>query len=232
MFTGNQIREKRKREGLTVRQLADILNVSEGSLYKWEKGVRPNNLEDYSKVENWLAKENVTGGEKPYIKMRLEAKNFLHEKRVPYYDAKVSASNITLGENDPITSPSGSIDVGDLLRDSQAAIRIYGNSMLPNYPPGCVVGLVPVTSSYIEPGEVYVVETVDRRMLKRLFYKDDAPAGDVFTCVSDNTMKFENGGRHGKLAYPSFDIQKSEIIKLFSVTGVIKRNTNSVIINR
>jgi len=151
--------------------------------------------------------------------------------RVPLYDAQTQA-----GTNDvdmtPVQAPAGSIDVGDLLHDSEAAIRIYGNSMIPNYPPGCVVGLIKITNKYIEPGEVYVIETRDSRKLKRLFYKDDNPESDTLILYSDNTMKFDGGPRHGKFAYPMAEIQRSEIIQLYAVTGVIKRNANSIIVNR
>jgi hypothetical protein len=153
------------------------------------------------------------------------------KKKIPFYDAEASAGPVET-DMTPISAPSGTIDIGDLLQDSQAAIRIYGNSMIPNYPPGCVVGLVKCNKDFIEPGEVYVVETEDRRMLKRLFYRDDNPASEYITCYSDNTMKFKDGARDGKLAYPPFDIHFDNIISLFTVTGVIKRNANSVIMHR
>lgn len=70
------------------------------------------------------------------------------KRSVPLYDAPASAG-ITEAEMPPIAAPAGTIDVGDLLHDSQAAIRIYGNSMIPNYPPGCVVGLTPCKINYI-----------------------------------------------------------------------------------
>lgn len=170
--------------------------------------------------------------EQPYHKKRLDIKNAaIDKKSIPFYDAP-AAAGITETEMTAIHAPAGTIDIGDLLSDSQAAIRIYGNSMLPNYPPGCVVGLAKCNKSFIEPGEVYVIETQDRRLLKRLFYKADNSDGDWITCYSDNIMKFEGGARDGRLAYPPFDIPKTEIINLFVVTGVIKRNANSVIINR
>lgn len=170
------------------------------------------------------------GDAKDYLSKRLALKNH-SKKRIPFYDAE-AVGGITETEMTPIHAPSGTIDIGDLLNDSHAAIRIYGNSMLPNYPPGCVVGLVKCDHNFIEPGEVYVIETRDRRILKRLFYPNDKPESEKITCYSDNIMKFEGGARHGQLAYPPFDIQKKEIINLFVVTGVIKRNSNSVIINR
>lgn len=166
-----------------------------------------------------------------YLKKRQAIKNSKPGKSIPFYDAP-AAAGMTETEMTAISSPAGTIDIGDLLSDSQAAIRIYGNSMLPNYPPGCVVGLAKISNSFIEPGEVYVIETRDRRILKRLFYKDDAADADKLLCYSDNVMKFEGGSRDGKLAYPPFEVPKKEVINLFVVTGVVKRNANSIIINR
>lgn len=150
---------------------------------------------------------------------------------VPFYDAPAIAG-INETEMDSITSPVGMIDVGDLLSDSHAAIRIYGNSMTPNYPPGCVVGISKVDKPYIHPGEVYVVETKNQRVLKRLFHKDDDPSSDIVSFISDNKIKEEGGARDGRLAYPPFERTWEEIEKIFIVTGVIKRNTNSMIVNR
>lgn len=163
--------------------------------------------------------------------LAIKKNNQTKKNTVPFYDAEAIGGDISQDMN-PIHAPAGTIDIGDLLHDSQAAIRIYGNSMLPNYPPGCVVGLLKCTDSFIEPGEVYVIETRDRRMLKRLFYPDDNTNSDHFTCYSDNTMLFDKGPRHGKPAYPPFDLPRQEIIRMYMITGVIKRNANSIVINR
>lgn len=226
---------------LNKTKLAATLGMSKQNLYQLfeTKEFQPETLktiENYFKLKWPKAKASInidvpreTNG---YIDRRRQIKNTSDRKHaVPYYDAEATGS-LTETEMTAIHAPAGTIDVGDLLRDSQAAIRIYGNSMLPSYPPGCVVALLKIDSHTIEPGEVYVVETRDRRLLKRLFYPNDKPSSDLITCYSDNTMKFDGGARHGKLAYPPFDIPKKEIISLFVVTGVIKRNANSIIMNR
>jgi transcriptional regulator with XRE-family HTH domain len=61
MFTGEEIRKKRKQSGLSVEELADLLKVNKDNLYKWEKGIKPSRPEDYLAIENWLNKilENV-----------------------------------------------------------------------------------------------------------------------------------------------------------------------------
>ncbi|MDE3249417.1 MAG: helix-turn-helix transcriptional regulator [Bacteroidota bacterium] len=60
MFTGDEIRAKRKALRLTAEALAEILGVNKDNIYKWEKGTRPNG-EDYVKVESWLSSktENI-----------------------------------------------------------------------------------------------------------------------------------------------------------------------------
>ena len=100
-------------------------------------------------------------------------------------------------------------------------MRVYGNSMVPNYPAGCVVGLKTHSDSFIEPGSVYVIETAENRYLKRLYYNKDKTA---FRCVSDNHMLHDSGPMKGELYYPDFEIPFNEVIRLSRVTGVIKRN--------
>lgn len=62
MFEGKQIRDKRRSLNMSAEQLARKINVNVNNLYKWEKGHRPHDPEDYMKIENWLAggKESVT----------------------------------------------------------------------------------------------------------------------------------------------------------------------------
>lgn len=258
----NNIRLIRELSGKTQTVFGNRFHATKDMIISYEKGrAKPNNLfltrlseasgipeadlldtplkESDIKVEilekvfhvppNVVNLSDQTNGN-DYVAKRRELKNEA-KKRVPFYDAP-AAAGMTETEMTAIHAPAGTIDVGDLLNDSQAAIRIYGNSMLPNYPPGCVVGLAKCDSLMIEPGEVYVIETRTRRILKRLFYPKDKPESEKITCYSDNIMKFEGGARDGQLAYPPYDMPKKEIINLFVVTGVIKRNANSVIINR
>lgn len=55
MFTGKDIITKREAEKLSAIQLAEKLQVNVHNLYKWQKGKKPQDPEDYRKVENWLS---------------------------------------------------------------------------------------------------------------------------------------------------------------------------------
>lgn len=141
-------------------------------------------------------------------------------KLIPYYDAEVAAGTAYAVEMVP-THPAGMIEIGGLLRDSEFAMRVYGNSMVPNYPAGCVVGLRAHTEHFIEPGTVYVIETSENRYLKRLYYNKEKTA---FRCLSDNHMKHESGPMEGEYFYQEFEIPLREVRRLFRVTGLVKRN--------
>lgn len=163
-----------------------------------------------------------------YLIERRNKKN-IQEYTVPFYDAGATAGNELANTDNAITDPVGTISVGHFLSDAEAAIRIYGNSMMSNYPPGCILGISELKERIIQPGEVYIVETEEQRIFKRLFYKDDDPDSDVVMCYSDNTMLFEGGARNGKLAYPPFYVPLKSIRKINVVLGVVKRNVNLLI---
>lgn len=219
------VKQSIENKALTKVYVASELNISRTTLDNWLEGRTFPTLEDInsmSKIMNILK----TGNHKRMPKNKVSDK-----KRIPFFDVNAEGG-IGGGDMSPISQASGTLEVGDLLKDSEAAMRISGNSMIPNYPPGCVVGLIKRFNSFIEPGEVYVIETRDGRMLKRVFYKDDNTGGHLLTCYSDNIMTFQGGARDGRQAYPPFDLPREEILNLYTVVGVIKRNTNSLIVHR
>lgn len=121
------------------------------------------------------------------------------------------------------------IDVGDLLKDSEAAFTVYGNSMAPAYASGVILGIRQCFDNFIQPGELYLLVTKSNRIFKRLYYTDDKTA---FTCYSDNTMAHETGPLKGKYYYPPFEVPLTEVLHIYDITGMIKRTRNSGIINR
>ena len=142
-------------------------------------------------------------------------------KLVPVYNAKAAAGNANV---DMYGSRTGWVNVGDLLKDSEASLYVYGNSMIPGYPPGSLIGIRPLNESFIEPGSVYVVQTESNRYIKRLYYNKDKTA---LICMSDNHIKHADGPMEGDYFYPPFEIPIPAIKIIYKVTGVIKRNSVS-----
>lgn len=152
---------------------------------------------------------------------RSEDGNVLPGKVIPFYDAEVAAGTQYGVDMTARASAMALIEIGNVLNDSEVAIRVYGNSMVPNYPAGCVIGVKITHESFIVPGHAYVVETAENRYLKRLYYTKDRKA---LRCISDNTMIHESGSMKGEFVYPEFEIPLSDVKQLWQVVGVIKRN--------
>lgn len=206
----------RKQKGLTQKQIASFLGVGQSFVSQIESGKDkmpdeyvPILIDKFGDIDDSAVK--TLDNSQPSIDSG---------KVIPYYDAEVAAGTQYGMEMTP-AAPAGWIEIGGILKDSEFAMRVYGNSMVPNYPAGCVIGLRRYTENFIEPGTVYVIETAENRFLKRLYYNDDKTA---FSCISDNHMKHESGPREGKYFYPEFEIPLEDVKRLFRVTGVIKRN--------
>lgn len=224
-----RIRAVLGKKKLSDKDIAAVLGVSPQRISQkissdnWDSLNELQDIAEFLKCDfNWLA-----FGDEPPTVQEPEVKGY-SVNRIPFYDVEATGG-LNGGDVSAVSRPTGTIDIGDILRDSEAAIRIAGNSMMPGYPPGCVVGLVAKRNRNITPGEVYVYEDEDGRYCKRLFYKDDDPTSDTLICYSDTTTRFESGPRKDKLFYPPYELKISAIVRLFSVTGVVKRNTNGVI---
>jgi repressor LexA len=87
-------------------------------------------------------------------------------------------------------------------------IRVKGSSMYPKYSSGDIVACTYIKESrFIQWGKVYVLDSTQGALVKRLFKSDDQ---DCIECRSDNE------------AYPPFLIPKDEIRGMALVIGVIR----------
>lgn len=111
---------------------------------------------------------------------------------------------------------------GMFFRDAETAIRVYGDSMSPTYPGGCVISLRKCNESFIVPGSVYLIETRNNRYLARLYYSADKT---YYRCIFDNTSVHQSGCMKGELLYPEFQIPCSEVKGLWHVVGIIRKET-------
>lgn len=185
---------------LLERQLASLTNEETAKI----AGVMKLDYEDFTRGIEIVTSSPHTG------------------KLVPVYNAKAAAGKANV---DMYGSREGWVNIGDLLKDSEASLYIYGNSMIPGYPPGSLIGICPLNESFIEPGSVYVVETESNRYIKRLYYNKDQTA---FVCMSDNHIKHTDGPMEGDFFYPPFEIPIFAVKLIYKVIGVIKRNSISL----
>jgi phage repressor protein C with HTH and peptisase S24 domain len=237
MGFGIEIKRLREDGGYSAQKLADAIGIDAERLRKWEqKDFEPRD-DDRTKIEEYfgISLEQIEKLEKfpedlkqkDYLERRRQLK-ILKKNTLTFYDVN-AAAGVEKSEILPVKTSEGVLHISDLFKGSQYAIRISGNSMTPNYPAGAIIGIRQIEDKQITPGSVYVIEKGSDLWIKRLFYKDDNQESGYYECVSDNTMKFENGPRQGKYFYPPFFIKIDDVRKLFKVTGIYKPNELTVI---
>ena len=88
-------------------------------------------------------------------------------------------------------------------------IRVTGSSMQPNYHTGDLIGCRKVReSSFLQWGKVYLIDSEQGAMLKRIF--PIADKDEFIECRSDNPN------------YPPFTLSKNEIRSLSIVVGLVR----------
>lgn len=223
---GNTIRAYFRDEKISLTSVADILGVSLPAVTNLLSGKRNFGLntakkwhEAFGFSETYLRTgEGTLLGDMP---LPVDDGSVLPGKVIPFYDVEAAAGQQYGMDMAAKSAAIAMIEIGNVLNDSEVAIRVYGNSMVPNYPAGCVIGVKITHESFIVPGHVYVVETADNRYLKRLYYSKDKKA---LRCISDNTMVHDSGSMKGEYIYPEFEIPFAEVRQMWQVVGVIKRN--------
>ena len=95
--------------------------------------------------------------------------------------------------------------------DCTDSVNLYGDSMLPLFKSGQIIILKEWRESFIDYGNVYLVITKNgNRMVKYLRRGSDA---QHVLCVSENRD------------FDPFEIDRSDILRLFIVKGSISKNT-------
>ena len=211
-------------KGFDVKEIMSRLNIARGTLYNYyEREVLDSDTKsDISKALD-MSEDEVFG-----IKSNPEQPEKT-PKKVPMIGEGIAGTDMTIAYSDTANDIEY-IDVGDLLKDSEAAFVVYGNSMTHNYPSGCVLGIKRNYDGFIQPGETYLLVTKSNRVFKRLYYNKEKTG---YNCVSDNNMKHPPGHQEeGEFIYPSFPVKFDDVISIHDVIGMIRRNRNSGIIMR
>lgn len=95
------------------------------------------------------------------------------------------------------------------VKDIDAAIHIYGESMSPDIPSGSVCYVRRVTGKVIDYGRVYILDTVDGPVLKYLAPGTDE---DHVKCISANQDP----------KFAPYEVEKSDILGMYRVVMCMK----------
>ncbi len=172
------------------------MGISRQTLDNWIKGLTTPNHEDTGKASKILG-----GGLTREVGI----------DKIPFYDAVAVGGSVILADQSAVDAPNDMIDPGTFLRRATGSLRIYGHSMFPKYPAGCIVAFKGADKELIIWGEDYVIELEDRRIIKRV-ERGEQPG--YILAVSYNKSE--------EYPYASIDVPLAKVKRLYMVLGKIE----------
>jgi len=209
-------------KGISKYKFYQLTGLSNGSLDKTGSigadkcELICNHFEDLD--ANWL----LTGkGKMLFVKNIVSEppSEYGNKHLIPVYDIVATA-----GSNHGAVSdhPVEYIDPGDLFRDADALIRVYGESMGAGYQSGSFVPIKMVKNkALIVPGFEYVIETTEYRVLKVV--RKSKLENHILACSLNDDI-IEKGELAGQLLHEPFDINMNDVISISKALGNVRRN--------
>ena len=214
-------------EGLSVRQFESLIGSSDGKIAKFiasNSSLKSDTLIKVMEIFphlsiNWL----LTGEGEMLLSSSDKHEGTTKELQRNYEETTdLSKAGIPLIPVDAVAGFNGidspSIHIDDCQRylvpefkqlNAEFMIRVSGSSMYPKYSSGDILACRKLTSyNFIQWGKIYVIDSEQGAMVKRLFPCDEQP--DCVTCKSDNPN------------YPPFKLPTTEIRSLSIVLGSIR----------
>ena len=210
-------------------QFAEYLGIPAQNLSKWKLRNTFDAELIYTKCTEinpeWLltGQGEMLKGETKVVPIHQEPEYHL----IPLYDGFMTASAISQDMPAQV-EPVEMVNAGDWFRDATSAMRVHGDSMFPDYVSGSIVAMKEVfNKQLVIPGQDYLIETTEYRVLKRL-QRSDLP--EHWLLCSTNEEIWEVGSLKGRLIHEPFDIHLKDVQKICLVLGSVKRNHSSRIV--
>lgn len=207
MDLGKKIAQVLEDKKVTKKSFSSKMGISRQTLDNWINGDTFPTSEDLQKMSKILDVDLSK------ITLRTESKyvaSYDHQS-IPFYDVVAVGGATMLAEQNAVYEPTTMIDPGTFLRAATGSLRIYGHSMFPKYPAGCIVAFKNADKDVIIWGEDYVIELEDRRIIKRL---ERSEMTGIVKAVSYNKSE--------DYVYAPIDIPIGKIKRLFMVLGKIE----------
>lgn len=215
MDIGKAISQFIDNKHITKKDFALKVGISRQTLDNWIKGVTSPDHSELTKMSkimdvdiSQLTMTSAGGFQNSSEKIQ----------EIPFYDTVAVGGHSLLAEQSPIDQPSEMINPGTFLKSATGALRVYGHSMYPKYPAGCIVAFKASSTpipSVIVWGEDYVIELEERRIIKKV---DRGDTKDTIKAVSLNGAN----GEKSKYQYDPIEIPISAIKRMYMVVGKIE----------
>jgi phage repressor protein C with HTH and peptisase S24 domain len=142
---GQRLKAFREKTKIKMPAIATLTGIAKETLYKWEKGTKPSDINDYfrlktylDKMENKLEEEQLELENQKPATLRLPLN--VDRLPVPQTDGKAAAGTITFFNSEPelivdrINAP--------FLGTVEGVVEVTGESMAPTFANGCRVVLI------------------------------------------------------------------------------------------
>lgn len=216
----DRIKNVRTEAGLSQEAFAEKIGLKRGNYSQIELGRQMPTLETISNIARIFSKEYswLIDGEYSASGMLVNKDFSEKENKIPFYDTIAVGGHALLAATDPLyESAAEMIEPGTFFRSATGALRVYGHSMFPKYPAGCIIAFRDGTDfSIIHYGEDYVIELEGMRIVKRV--QKSKNEAECIQVNSYNTMKDDTGS----LVYAPYDIPKESIKRMYKVLGKIE----------
>jgi len=141
---GQRLKAFREQTKIKMPAIAALTGIAKETLYKWEKGTKPSDINDYFRLKSYLDKmENKLEEEQLDIEYQKPATLRLplnrHRVPIPQTDGKAAAGTILFSNDEPelivdrINAP--------FLGPVEGIIEVSGESMAPTFINGCRVAI-------------------------------------------------------------------------------------------
>lgn len=213
---GARLKEFREKTKTRIPEIAAITGISKETLYKWEKGTRPSNVNEYIALKSYLDR----------MESKMEEEEFLYDAQkpatlrlplnsdrepVPQTNGKAAAGTIVITDNEPelivdrISAP--------FLGKVEGTVEVSGESMEPTFKNGCRVAIIRLKEiRTLNWGECYFI--IDNNWLgtvKRIYPGETA---NSIKLISDNPNQAK---------FPPIIRQWNQIVAIFKVqAGILK----------
>jgi hypothetical protein len=194
--------------------IAALTGIAKETLYKWEKGTKPSDINDYfklkmclDKLENKQEEESFEIENKQPATLRLPLMNA--GPAIPQSDGKAASGTVIFSNNEPELIVDR-INV-PCLGTVEGSIEIIGNSMEPFFCNGCRIAITRL-SEYrsLEPDQYYFIIDINWQGIVRWVYQGEKD--NSIRLVADNP---------DQLRYPPIERSLDQIKAILKVGAAI-----------
>lgn len=201
---GEEVKIILEDDGYQLSELAEKLNISPQNFNNW-LGVQDIKTGILEKIAQAINKNIYYFIDKQTL--RTQERDEFPEGAIRYYDIDASAGSVEMFD------PGKGVKFKKIIipgyGDCDVALNVWGDSMEPVLRSGEIILCKEWKESFFEYGYIYLIISIENhRMIK---YIQPAVDDSKISCVSANSL------------YKTFEINKTDILKLFIVKGHVNR---------